>query len=285
MIWIILLLGHLIGIVGYTLILRRIHLGKLDQTLTSALMMTAVWLPSLFLLAAGKVNFNLSSSQLLFLGLGGFMVAGLMITNVWALRHLDASMFTILYNIRLLTLTIFGYLIFHERPKNLQLLGGVIIFLSILALNLHKDKKWKSKPILIGLFAMTWFSVHALVEKQNIKTNNFETYVFMFGAIGTLLMWMLVAYKAIDVSDQIKHIRDRKIYLLLVTRCLSAWGFIYALKYGSLAVTGYVSGMSVALIVLFGIYVLRETEQKRQKLTAVGIACIGLTLILVSRLS
>jgi hypothetical protein len=43
--------------------------------------------------------------------------------------------------------------------------------------------------------------------------------------------------------------------------------------------------MSVALIVLFGIYVLGEKDNIKQKLLAVAVACVGLTLILVSRLT
>ena len=72
---------------------------------------------------------------------------------------------------------------------------------------------------------------------------------------------------------------------MLITRALSAYGYTYALLYGSLAVTNYVSGMSVTLIVLFGIYILGEKEDMKQKLTAVGVACVGLTLILLGRLT
>jgi uncharacterized membrane protein len=42
--------------------------------------------------------------------------------------------------------------------------------------------------------------------------------------------------------------------------------------------------MSVALIVLFGIYFLNEKKDVKQKLAAVVVACVGLTLILIDRL-
>ena len=122
------------------------------------------------------------------------------------------------------------------------------------------------------------------LEKYNLQRLDFQSYFFTFALIGTVLMWLLVLYKRINVIEQIEHIHDKKIYALLVTRTLSAYGYTYALLYGSLAVTNYVSGMSVALIVLFGIYVLGEKTEVKQKLTAVGIACIGLTLILVGRI-
>jgi hypothetical protein len=90
MLWIMLLTAHLIGIVGYTLLIRKSTLGRLNNLLLAALMQTAVFLPSLYYLFAGQVNFNLSPQQWLFVSLSGVMVAGLMITNVWALSHLEA---------------------------------------------------------------------------------------------------------------------------------------------------------------------------------------------------
>lgn len=247
-------------------------------------MQTAIFLPSLIFLALGQVSFDHSLTQWFFLILGGFMLAGLMITNVWALGHLDASLFTILYNLRLFMTTILGFIVLGELPTPLQIIGGLIILVSIFMLNLHHNSRWKSKSILVGLFAMMWFSFHAVLEKYNLQQSGFQSYFFTFAFIGTVLLWAVVFYKRIDVVSQIEHIRDKKFYLLIATRTLSAYTYTYALLYGSLAVTNYVSGMSVALIVLFGIYVLGEKTEVRQKLTAVAVACVGLTLILIGRL-
>lgn len=284
MIWILLASLHVAALVAYTLLLRKSTLGKLDKTLMAALMQTGVFLPSLTFLFVGKVDFSYTMQQWFFLTLGGFMLAGLMITNVWALSRLDASMFTIIYNLRLLVVTILGYLLLNELPKPLQIIGGLIILVSIVVLNLHKNKKWRSVPILIGFFAMFWFSFHAVLEKYNLSQIDIESYLFIFTFIGTLLVWALVFIKRVNVRSQLAHIHDKYIYWLLITRALSAYAYVYALKYGSLAVTNYMSGMGVVLIVLFGIILLKEKDYMRQKLMAVGLACIGLTLILISKL-
>ncbi len=285
MIWILLLACHLIGIVGYTLFLRKSALGKMNKLFMAALMQTGIFIPSIVFLLTGNVSFDHTTMQWFFLLLGGFMLSGLMLTNVWALSKLDASTFTILYNLRLLATTALGFLFLGELPETLQIVGGVVILLSILMLNLHIDKRWKSKSIAIGLFAMLWFSFHAVIEKYNLQQLDFESYFFTFALIATVLLWGLVFYKRINIKSQLVYVRDRKIYGLLFTRALSAYAYTYALRYGSLAVTNYVSGMSVALIVLFGIYVLGEREDVKQKLLAVAVACFGLTLILISRLT
>ncbi len=284
MLWFLLLLGHLVGIVSYTLLLRKSATGKLNKLFLAALLQTGIFLPSVVFLLIGKVSFSHSPQEWLSLMLGGCMLTGLVITNVFGLAHLDASVFTIIYNLRLFVTTILGYLFLRELPQPLQIGGGILIFLSIFVLNLHKNKQWRSKSILMGFLAMGWFSFHAVLEKYNLQLFSFETYFFTFSFIGTILMWLIVWIKKVNIADQIIHIKDKRIYLLLFARALSAYAYTYALKFGSLAVTNYVSGMSVALIVLFGIFILKETQQIRQKLSAVTIALVGLTLILISKL-
>jgi drug/metabolite transporter (DMT)-like permease len=284
MTWFLLLCAHLIGIVGYTLLLRKSALGQLNKLLMAALMQTGIFLPSIIFLVLGKVEFIHSPQEWFFLILGGCMLAGLMITNVLALTHLDASVFTIIFNLRLLVTTILGYFVLGELPKPLQIAGGLIILVSIVMLNLHQNNQWRSKSILVGVLAMLWFSFHAVLEKYNLQHISFESYFFTFSLIGTVIIWLIVLAQKVKIREQLQHIHDKKIYALLVTRSLSAYGYTYALGYGSLAVTNYVSGMSVALIVLFGIYVLGEKTQIKQKLIAVGTACFGLTIILISKL-
>lgn len=283
-IWITLITIHVISLVTYTLLLRKSALGSINNTFLSALMTTGIFVPTLWFLFNGSVSFDLSLMQWIAIFSGGGMLAGLMLTNTWAMSHLEASVFTIIYNVRLLTTTVLAWIFLAELPTLLQMIGGVIIFLSILMLNLHKQKRWKSMPILIGLFAMLWFSFHATLEKFNLLQVGLETYMFLFTLIGTLLMWGIVALQKVDVKDQLQHVKGKEIYALLVTRATSAFGYVYALQYGTLAVTNYVSGMAVVIIVIAGVFLLGERDNMRDKFLATFVAFIGLTLILISKL-
>lgn len=285
MVWILLLAAHLVGLVGYTLLLRKSALGSLNKLVLAALMQTAIIVPSLVFLALGYVSFTYTPLEWGLVLLGAGMLTGLHITNVWALTHLDASLFTILYNLRLLAVTILGFAFLGELPTVLQMVGGVIILISIALLNLHQGNRWRSVPILIGLSTMLWFSFHAVLEKYNLGLFSIESYIFISSLTATVMLWGIVLLMRIDVWGQLTHIHDRKIYALLATRVLSAYAYMYALLYGSVAVTNYVSGMGVALIVLFGIYLLEERDDMWQKLGAVAVACVGLTCILVGKLA
>lgn len=285
MIFFLLLTGHLFGMVVSTLLTRRSAMDKINNLFLIAVLQTAIFAPTLIFLATGGVSFDHSLTQWLLLLLGGAMLTGYLLLSFWALTHLDASVFSIIFNLRLLVVTVLGYLILNELPPTLQIMGGLTILISILMLNLHKDRLWRSTGILIGFVSMIWFSLHAVLEKYNLNQLDFQTYFFIFAFVIMVLCWTIVFARRINIKEQLIYLKDRKIYWLMGTRALSGYSYAYALKFGSLAVVNYVSGMSVALIVFFGIYTLGERTHIKQKFIAVGVACVGLTLILISRLS
>lgn len=283
MIWISLLTLHLIGLVGYTLLLRKSALSSINKYFLAAAMQTAIFIPSIIYLLLGKVDFDLELMQWVRICLSAFLIVGLHLTAIKALTLLDASLFSIIYNLRLFFVTILGYVFLGELPPIAQIIGGVIIFSSILLLNLHKDSTYKSSPILWGLLATVWLSVHATLEKYNILDVGFETYMFITMLLGSVLLWLLVLHKGVSLQKNKEYI-NREFAVLLFLRPLSAWSITYALLYGSLAVASYVSGLSVVFIVVAGIIFLKERDSIRQKILATVVGVLGLTVILASKL-
>lgn len=283
-IWISFLVLHLTGQVGYTLLLRKSALGDMNKLLLAALMQTGIFLPIIIVIALGGVP-KLTFTPLQWLGLiaSGFLIAGIHLTTIKALQRLEASTFTIIYNLRLFITTVFGFIFLHELPAPLQIVGGIVIFVSILVLNLHKDRRFVSTPVLFGILAAIWFSVHATLEKYNLMQLGFNDYMFWAHGIAMLLLWSLVLRSNVDLPA-LKSAFDWHTVRLIVLRAMSAWGYTYALLYGALAVTGYVSGLGVALIVLFGVLLLGERKDLKQKIYAVLIASLGLTFILIGKI-
>src|SRR6266702_2819537 len=150
MILAILLGCHLIGLVGYTLLLRKSAVGNINKLLLAALMQTGVFLPVLVLLLLGSpLKINFSGAQWVSLATSSLLLVGVNLTTIKALEHLEASVFTIIYNLRLFFTTILGFIFLHELPSALQVSGGIVIFASILLLNLHKNRRYASTPILL----------------------------------------------------------------------------------------------------------------------------------------
>ena len=283
MIWTVLLSLHLVGLVAYTILLRKSALSSVNKYALAAIMQTAIQVPAITFIFLGKVSFSYSPIEWITLLGSSIFLVGVHLLSIAALKHLEASQWTIIFNLRLFLTTIFGYLFLHELPSSLQLVGGFIIFVSIVLLNLHKNKAWKEKPILIGLFTTLWFSAHATLEKYNVVSIGFEDYMVVAGLISTALLWGIAVKKGVN-RKLIRQTVDLHTLRLLFFRALSAWAYVYALKFGSLAVTNYVSGMSVVVIVVLGITVLHENKYLRQKIIATTTAIIGLTLILISKL-
>lgn len=281
--WSILVIVHMLCLVAYTILLRKASTRSTHPLFTGALMTTGFLVPTPVYIALGLVRVDLSLFEWLWIGIGGFMLAGLMAISSWSLSKTEASLYTIIFNLRLLFITILAFIFLHELPNTLQMMGGVVIFISIVLLNLHKEQRWKSAAVLSALLATLWFSVHATIEKFNVShITPIETYFTWFSIIGTLISWLLVWVRGLDMAGQWHSLHHKNIAWLLITRIGSGLSYAYALKFGTVAATNYVSGMGVAVIVLVGIYVLGEKQHKAEKLYAVGLSCVGLTLILLA---
>lgn len=285
MLWILFIILHLIGLVGYTVYLRKSALTSIDKSLLAALMQTAVFIPSIIAVTIhGGINLHLALWQWATLVLSAGFIVGIQFLAILMLKHLEISVYTIIFNLRLLFITLFGFIVLGELPTPLQLLGGTVIFASIVALNLHRNRRYASRPIVIGILGTLFFSAHATFEKFNIVHVGFFEYLLVSGGLATLALWIWVWRRRVPISRVAGHV-DVHTLQLLALRTMSAWGYLLALTYGSVAVTNYVSGMSVPLTVIYGVLIFKERGQLREKVTATLVAVLGLTLILISRLT
>lgn len=282
--WTLLVMAHLFGLTAYTLLLRKKTSSQSNKLFITFLMQIGLFVPSLVYIPMNKITLLHTPTEWFFLCTGAVLLTGYMVFNVLALAKLDASIFTVLFNLRIFVITILGYLLLAELPTFTQVIGGLIIFGSIAYLYVHKTIHWKSRSTLLGLFTMIWFSMHALLERYNLRFWSPEDYLFFIQVIGLVLMLPLLFIRKINIRQEMRHVRDGTTLLLMVTRAISAYGYVYALMFGSLAITSYISSLSVVFIVLSGIYFLGERTHVRKKLLAAAIACVGLTLILYGKL-
>src|SRR4051794_24799711 len=100
--WLLLLGFHLVGLVGYNLIIRQSTLKKLDRFTISTLSQTGIALPAIILVLIHPPEFyKFSGPDYLFLVSTIILTIALQVTNVKALEYLEASVFSVLYNLRL----------------------------------------------------------------------------------------------------------------------------------------------------------------------------------------
>lgn len=280
--WLLSLSVHLVGIVGYNLLLRRSLLRNIDRWLLATILQTGIGIPALFI--AIFFPFKLPTYSALELLL---FVAAILLTilfhsfNVKSLQYLQAGVFSLVYNTRFITVTILGVLVLSEKLTLLQFLGGLFIFCSVFLVH-RKGKGAVGKRGLFYGFG-TAFIIGFLntIEKILIQSVGYFEYFVPAAIISTIIMWVVVFIRRTKIAWP--FLIKSSTVTLMGLRAMSAYGFSYALVFGPVALSNYVSSLSVVLTVLFGALFFHERDQLRAKIFATIIAFLGLTLILLGK--
>jgi hypothetical protein len=283
-VWVLLFIGHLAGQVGSQLLIRR-HLGNdIDPWLLATVLQTGAAIPLLFALPF----FPLDVSRYHPSAWGLLAVISILViifnwTNVKALQYLEAGIFSIFFNLRIVLVTILGILFLAEPVIPLQVAGGLLIFLAVLALSRMRDSV-HFKGLAWGLAAATVVSVVAVIEKHLITSIGYMQYMVPSILASTAVMWGIlifrhahVPWRAVATPDMAK---------LMTFRALAVYGFTLAMAVGApVSVGTYISSLGVIVTVLIGAWWLGERDHMKQKLAATAIAVVGLTAIMLSNLT
>jgi drug/metabolite transporter (DMT)-like permease len=205
------------------------------------------------------------------------------LSNVKALQHLEAGVFSVLYNLRIIFTTILGVLILGEEVVALQILGGLLILSAILAIKQKGDKKLTVSGIKWGIFASVVISFLNLSEKNFISTFGYLNYAIPTMILAAIMMWLILLLQRKRIPKSLLF--SGATLKLMVFRSISAYGATLAFYAGGpLSVTTYVSSLGVILIVAFGAFFLGENDYMKRKVIATSLAALGLTAILIARL-
>ena len=282
--WLIFLILNIIGLTAYNLILRKSLLQKIDSFTLATIMQTGIAIPMLFVLPFYFPDLNVYTPKLFFITMAiVLLIVTLHISNVKSLQYLEASVYSVLFNLRLVLSTILGILFLAEAIIPLQIVGGLLIFLAIFIIKQKGKKELTMKGMLWGIGAALSVSVLNAFEKTLINEVGYLDYAFP-AMLGTaIVMWVILLSRKHKVSFQI--FKSKKILSLMGFRAISAYGFTLAFYTGAkISVANYLSGLSVILIVILGIVILKERDYLARKIIATGIAVLGLTAILLANL-
>lgn len=282
--WLFFLGIHLVGFVGYNLLLRKSVVDNIDRFTLATVMQTGITIPLLFTVFYQTPSFTAYDSGMFLLLLGVlFLTIALHVTNTKSFQYLEASVYSVLYNLRIIFTTVLGILFLNENIDWVRSLGGLLILVAIFIVRqkggnriLHKGMEW-------GIAAALTISFLNLFEKQLITNAGYLSYAAPMMLVATLMMWGYLYYRDRRINYQIM-LQPRMIQLM-VLRDLSAFGFVLAFVNGALlSVANYISGMGVIFMVILGVLLLNERDYLKQKIIATLVACIGLTIVLISSL-
>lgn len=275
---------HLVGLVGYSLILRQSLVAKVDKWTLATIMQTAIAVPIAITLVVAPPNWQVYDlTACLQIVITALLVVVLHFSNVQALQLLEAGVYSVLFNLRIVFTTFLGIIFLSEAIIPLQILGGLFIFMAVLTVRQKGKKTMTAKGVQWGLIAAIVISVLNLFEKKLISDIGYIAYAVPVMLLATAIMWtiLLAQGKRIKLS----YVREPKTIALMVLRAMSAYGFTLALGAGAvLSVSSYISSLSVITIVLLAAWLLHERDYMKQKLIATGLAVAGLTFIFIANL-
>ena len=282
--WLFFLFFHLIGLVGYNLLLRKSLTEKGDRLVLATVMQTGIAIPMLFALFIAPPNLKVYDlSAVLHILVISSLIVSLHITNVQSLKYLEASVYSILYNLRILFTTVLGIIFLNEKIIPLQILGGIFIFLAVVTVRQKGRRDLTNRGIEWGLAASVVISVLNLFEKELINQVGYLSYAIPSMLLAAVMMWIILLKRGKRIP--IKTFKEPKTMQLMALRAISAYGFGLAFYAGGiLSVSTYISSLSVIIIVLLGAILLNEKDYMKQKLIATALAVAGLTTILIANL-
>jgi drug/metabolite transporter (DMT)-like permease len=281
--WLGLISMNVVGTAGFDLLLRGSSWQKVDRWLTATILQTGLFLPFLAKEVVSPIHFpHYTPSDYLLLGGAVTALITLQFCNVKALQHLEASVFSVVYNARILFATVLGLVFLSESVGMWSLIGGALIFLAIFIVRQRSAKAIAKQGIIFGLGAALAMSVMNTCEKELIKLVGYEQYIFPMFTVAAIIMWIVVLVRRTEAPFKLL-IKPRGI-LLMALRACAGIGFSYSLVFGPVAVSSYISSLSVVLLVVFGMLFLGERDFIKSKLAATATAIAGLTLILIDSL-
>lgn len=279
--WLLFLGFNLVGLSGYNLILRRAILDKVDRFSLVIIMSTAIALPLVFVMIFAPPHLSRYSAPDLWLLAATIAGAiALHVTNVKALQYLEASVYSVLYNLRIIFTTFMGIIFLNEKIAALKIIGGLVIFLAILTVRQRGKKQLTRRGLEWGIGAALAVSLLNLTSKSLYNRLPYLTVAIPVNLLAVIIMWSI--FLAQGRRLKLSLFKDPQILLLMFFRALSAYGFDLALyNRGGLGVTSYISSLSVIIIVILGVVLLGERDYLRRKIVATGLALLGLTFILI----
>jgi len=282
--WLLFVFVHLIGLVGYNLVLRKSLVAKVDSITLATVMQTAIAIPMVFAVIIAPPDFSkYDVGTMVQVVLTICLVIMLHLTNIKSLRYLDAGIYSILYNLRIIFTTLLGIIFLNEDIIPLQILGGLFIFLGVMTLKQKGKSSLTALGLGWGIAASVVISVLNLFEKTLIHDVGYIGYAAPVMLIAAIFMWALLIHQGKKIKFE--YWRQPQTLALMILRAMSAYGFTLAFYSGALlSVATYLSSLSVIVIVLLGIWLLNERDNLKQKAFATTLAFIGLTLIFVANL-
>ncbi|MDP3941094.1 MAG: EamA family transporter [bacterium] len=206
------------------------------------------------------------------------------ITNICmftALKKTEASIFTILFASYSIWLIVGSIFVFREPFSFLQIIGTVLILLSVILVS------WKHKNIKIGRAELITLSgaivfAAAILNDTIILQKGFDpaSYLSISFLAPGLFLWLLYPKRTKEIVAIGKSAAVKKVILMAFIYGIVTLTYYYAFLFGkNAAQIASINQINTVLTVIAAVIILKERSHLLLKLSAVAMSFVGVLLV------
>lgn len=198
------------------------------------------------------------------------------------LQRVEASAFSVLFATHAVWVMILGIILLQETITAIQIVGTVLIFLSIFVLTKNIRQIFQDKGTLYGLLTGILFGIAITAWSyvgRHTDTVSWAAISFILPALFVLIIRPRTIY---DITPLLKPVILSRLTLLAVFYGVGAFTMLLAYKYGDLAIVSPLRQAGVVVTVLIALtFLASERTNIVKKLIAAIICTVGVVLIVL----
>lgn len=266
-------------------ILQRVLLRHQKTDPIAFVLFTQLINSAVMLIVALVVGFKLPDLSLLWFPilLTFVLYGGGHILYANTLKRVEASVFSTLLATSTVWVMVMGAIVFHEHINILQIMGAVLIFVSI-GLLVERTSKLKpklEKSVVMGLLMGVVFGVASAAWVYVGKQSDAVTWIAL-SALGPGLVVLLLRPKSVlKMRPLLTKSVLSKMLVLAASFGIANLAMLAAYKRGSITLIAPLLQTSIIVTVLIGIAFLGERTKLWHKLAAAVVCFVGVLIITV----
>jgi len=208
-----------------------------------------------------------------------FVAVGI-VTYYEGLKHSDISEFGLLSRSSILMRVVGGVVLFQEKFSSFQIVGGIIILLSVFSLSWEGAKFRFGKGSKFAIITALLFTLGTFFDKAVIFYYSPMMYTFLVYLFTVVFMFPLAFSHFRQGIKLPKKETVRALFFPGSFYGISAYCIYvaYSIK-GPLSLISLASQLEIPITILWGIFILKEKQRIIPKLISMGLLIFGIILL------
>lgn len=269
--------------IGFYNIFKKQSVNKSKEPVVLVLFTTVAFLCSLIWIPFGM---QIPFKFILIFMLKGFLLALSWLIVLRVLRDIDVSLVCIMTVISSVVTFILGLVVFKETTNALQIIGSIVIVLSVAGINLINKKQANKVTLLhVGLLILSALITTSSNVIDKYTTTHLTTYQVQFWFLLFVCLFSWIFFGILKIKDksltiQKNDLKNFWIYLIGIFLFIGDFWLFQAYKVpGSKMITiSILSKLKIVITVLAGIIIFKE-KNITKKLILTSLVVAGAILI------